>query len=268
MASFEDLRKEMRSKYGTSTKASGDNKQKSNVATQSNGTKTVGQNKTGSFEDLRNQMQFKYGNDNTVDGKYISAFVTESKRFLDSAESDYSKMGYGNATSIYDSRKKTADSLNKSRLAIMQYLDDNKDSLNKEYVKSVKDYLSNFDKASAQSMYSFSKNKNYFSQWETEADYNSYLDLQKTRKEQSKLDINAGQKEIDVLESELSKLREEKNVNAADRNSRPYAAGQQTAPNPDSYKTGYGIVNDRPDAAGLQVQRVNPPVDNRIRELE
>ena len=118
------------------------------------------------------------------------------------------------------------------------------------------------------------KLRDYYGQWETADDYSSYLDWQKDYDEKSKYDTAAGQKEIDALEEELSKLRREKATTGPYRaveNSylgSPNAAAQQKEP---TYTAVNTAVNGRPYAAGLQAQQAQrevDPTDLRISELE
>jgi hypothetical protein len=94
--------------------------------------------------------------------------------------------------------------------------------------------------------------------------YINYLD----RDGKAKFDLSAGQKEIDDLEAERQKILDEKKSRNAGANGRPYAVGQQDAPDFDSFTTGYGITNNRPYAAGLQVQKEETPEDTRLREID
>ena len=118
------------------------------------------------------------------------------------------------------------------------------------------------------------KLRDYYGQWETADDYSSYLDWQKDYDEKSKYDTAAGQKEIDALEEELSKLRREKATTGPYRaveNSylgSPNAAAQQKEP---TYTAVSTAVNGMPYAAGLQAQQAQrevDPTDLRISELE
>ena len=273
---YDEIISKMQNKYGgkkEEEKSSSTTQQVSNQ-NQGNSTKTKSQKIVDNANARISKMQAKYNPSSQVNESYIRSFMDDVKRFTESSQKSYDSMGYLTASSDYDSRKKIADNLTERSRFISKYLDEHKDSLDEDTYSSFKSYLKDFDMASTQSMYAMYQKKDYFSQWETFDDYNKYVAYQKDYDEKSQYDLDAGQKEIDVLEEELRKLRMGKaatSYRVADNAylGSPYAATQQEKPV--SYIAGNTAANGRPYAAGLQAQQAQyeaDPTDIKIRELE
>ena len=143
-----------------------------------------------------------------VDNAYIQSFITDAGKYMNSVTSDKVKSGYGTISSIYASRKKQADDLRSRSFEIQRYLDNNKASLDAETYNSLKKYLDDFDRASSQSIYAFYKNNEFFSQFETEDDYNKYVAAQKDY--EAKVNLNLDEADADI--SYLERVRDEYSI--------------------------------------------------------
>ena len=196
MDSFAKLRSEMNKKYGNEKEDEKKEKKTSSSSTKSN------------FQTIRQEMEEKYNPKVTVDTSYINTFISDAGKYMDSMEADFKGMGVSSSESVYNQRKKEADDLRARSWAINQFLADNKDSLDPDRYKNLTSYLDSFDDASAQSIYDFYRNREYYSQWDTDEAYKTYLKEQKAYDDMLNFDLNAGQKEIDKLESAVAEYSE------------------------------------------------------------
>ena len=193
MASFAEIRAKMNSQYGDSEE------EKKKQLEQKRQTDAA--SSASSFESLRSKMESKYNPTSSVDQSFISTFVSDAEKYINSAQSDYDRIGFSTGSSVYLTRKKAADELRKRSFAIRQYLENNKSSSNSDDHVSLVSFLDDFDRASSQSIYGFYRPKEYYSQWDTEEDYNKRLQERKAREDMVNFDLAAGQKEIDDLET-------------------------------------------------------------------
>ena len=136
-----------------------------------------------------------------VDSNYISSFLKDSRLHMNSATSDKVRMGVKTSKSIYESRKKTYGDLHKRSYEISRYLEDNKDKIDEETYKSLKDYLDAFDKTSSQSIHSFYRNQKFYSQFKTQEDYDKYVTEKEAYEAKVNLDLDNAEKEIKDLEA-------------------------------------------------------------------
>ena len=136
-----------------------------------------------------------------VDADYISSFLDDSQRYMRNATTDKVRMGVTTSKSIYESRKKDSDDLHKRSFEISRYLENNKDELDEDAYKSLKDYLDAFDRTSSQSIYSFYKNKEFFSQFKTQDEYDQYVTQKEAYEAKVNLDLDNAAKEIKDLEA-------------------------------------------------------------------
>ena len=136
-----------------------------------------------------------------VDSNYISSFLKDSRLHMTSATSDKTRMGVTTSKSIYESRKKTYGDLHKRSYEISRYLEDNKDKIDEETYRSMKDYLDAFDKTSSQSIHSFYRNQKFYSQFKTQEDYDKYVAQKEEYEAKVNLDLDNAEKEIKDLEA-------------------------------------------------------------------
>ena len=136
-----------------------------------------------------------------VDGEYISSFLKDSRLHMNSALTDNVRMGVTTSKSIYESRKKTYGDLSKRSYEISRYLEDNKDKIDEETYKSLKDYLDAFDKTSSQSIHSFYRNQKFYSQFKTQEEYDKYVTEKEAYEAKVNLDLDTAAKEIKDLEA-------------------------------------------------------------------
>ena len=136
-----------------------------------------------------------------VDSDYINSFLKDSRLHMNSATSDNVRMGVATSKSIYESRMKAYGDLHKRSYEISRYLEDNKDNIDEETYKSLKDYLDAFDKASSQTIHSFYRNQKFYSQFKTQEEYDKYVTEKEAYEAKVNLDLDAAAKEIEDLKA-------------------------------------------------------------------
>ena len=170
MASFEEIRAKMNSKYGDSEE------EKKKQQEQKQKRKEVSPSATANFDAVRSKMDSKFNSTfNHVDESFINTFLSDAQSYLNSSQDKYTGMGYSNRDSVYGEQKKKMDDLRSRSWDIRQYLSKNKASMKEEDYASLISLLDYFDKTSISTDYSFYKKKDGYSQWDTEAAYNEYV---------------------------------------------------------------------------------------------
>ena len=201
MASFDEYKKKMNSKYGVKTdEKEGKKEEEKKPSSPSSGSSTK-------FQDYRSKMESKYNTVSDVDENYINTFIQDADKFMNSAQSSYQGMNWGNASSIYETSQKTIEDLRKRSSVIEQYLDRNKAAIDLEQYNSFKNYLKEFGKFASSSAYSFYNQSKFYSQFETQKSYDDYVAYQRDYEEKKNFDLDAGQKEIRDLENLLKEYQ-------------------------------------------------------------
>ena len=113
----------------------------------------------------------KHGISYDVDDNFINTFLTDANRFLSSAEDEYGKIGWGNASPAYESRKNTWSDLSSRSNTIRGWLYSNKSKIHEDDYKGLFDTLDSFDNSASSIIKAFEGAKNHYSQWKTEDDY-------------------------------------------------------------------------------------------------
>ena len=118
-----------------------------------------------------------------VDQSYIDSFITDANSFLTTAEDDYGGVGWGNASSVYDSRNSTWGDLSSRADTINAWLWKNKGSIDGEVYKSLSDSLSSFRGSGSSILDTFKSAVDYYSQWDSEDEYNKWYEDYKAKEE-------------------------------------------------------------------------------------
>lgn len=109
-----------------------------------------------------------------VDESYINTFVSDANSFLSSAEKDYGTVGWGNASSVYDGRSSTWQDLESRADTIEAWLYKNKANLDSEAYDNLSTAVSSYRSNASSIVDAFKNAKDYYSQWSTEDEYNTY----------------------------------------------------------------------------------------------
>ena len=156
MSSYEERLKKRREKYSDPQSTKNSESVKGSESGKKQQVSTAAPAGSSKYDERLVSRSAKYS-DKAVDDSFINTFISDSKKHMDSQESDRAKMGIQTGSSIYESRKKAAADLRKRSFAISRYLDEHKDSMDSESYESLKSYLDEFDRYSARSQYSFYK---------------------------------------------------------------------------------------------------------------
>ena len=137
-----------------------------------------------------------------VDSDYINSFIKDSGIYLKGILGANTRMGVGTSQGVYKERKAAADDLFKRSYEISRYLEEHKDEVDSETYEALKGYLDAFDQASSQSIYSFYKNNQFYSQFSSKEEYDDYVKKKEEYEALVNFDINAAEKEIADLEAQ------------------------------------------------------------------
>ena len=133
-----------------------------------------------------------------VNEDYVNRFIKDANAFVGKYGND---VGYITGRNIYDKNSAALDDLNTRARILNRYFKENA----KQY-ENPDQVTENFAsiKSALEKYGSYLKGQqDYYSQWDTEDDYNAFLDYDA----KSKFDLKKGQKEIDDLESLLEKYK-------------------------------------------------------------
>ena len=119
-----------------------------------------------------------------VDSAFIDTFITDANSFLGSAEEDYSKVAWGNASSLYNNRYKQWLDLDSRAISIRNWLDQNKDRLDEGTYNSLSSSIADFRKSVTPVVDAFKSASDYYSQWDTEGAYNTWYEAYKRSEEE------------------------------------------------------------------------------------
>ena len=146
-----------------------------------------------------------------VDNNFITSFLSETRRYMQDAESDFGSVGYKNASSLYSSHFDRLNDLKKRRDAISMYLKSNKDKFDEEFYNTFTSDLDLYGSAFEEYQSAFKSTSDFYSQFDTEQDYNDYVAAEEDRKQKMSFDLIAGKKELDDLYAQRDEARQIQN---------------------------------------------------------
>ena len=182
MAKNSNIMTEMMQKYGVSSGSYGGSTER-----------------TASPSDyFKERMDSVFGSEETrkssVDSSFIDSFVKDSNDFFTRAKTDFESDDTQFWDVRYAARQNTANNLRKRSFQIQQYLDENRDSMDKTEYDRIKTTLDDFGRRTAQSMFSlYRKNRQLGRREYSASDYET--DQQ-----------DSGREETDSLEQEIRDL--------------------------------------------------------------
>jgi predicted nucleotidyltransferase len=112
-----------------------------------------------------------------VNEEYINSFISDAKKFLSSAQEEYGKVGWSNAASSYENINKSYSDLNTRYDTVKAWLYKNKNNLDEKSYNDLYKGLDSVGSGFSSTIDAFSNAKDYYSQWDTEEDYNEWYDL-------------------------------------------------------------------------------------------
>lgn len=125
-----------------------------------------------SFSEWLEQEELK-----SVDQKFIDTFFADANSFLGSVEEEYNGLGWGTASSAYDSRISAWDDLSIRSSAIRNWLDNNKSTMDADSYSKLSSTLDSIDESGASIVDAFKQSRDYFAQFSSEAEYNDATKL-------------------------------------------------------------------------------------------
>lgn len=129
----------------------------------------------------------------SVDEKYINSFMSDANTFFSSFK-DGNTPHYASATTSLKDLETRNDT-------IQGWLYKNKNRLDEKSYNELSNYIESFNSG-------LGEVKNYYSQWETEDDYNNYLKGIEDYEAKKTYDVNAGKKELEELEKIQSSAKQ------------------------------------------------------------
>lgn len=132
----------------------------------------------------------------------LERFESNYHSYWDSAVKNLEDVNYANASSLWADNTKASEALRNEADGILRSLHGNVDRYNPESYKAAVDYLTqvgyDLDKLGEE----FSNSRRYYGQWDTEDDYNAYLEAEKLRQQMMGEDLGLLEKEIQELENQ------------------------------------------------------------------
>lgn len=133
----------------------------------------------------------------------IQSYLTDYQTFATTAEADSKKAGYSTAQTDLDSRLQTASDLSSRGDSLSLFLESNKDMISEDAYTQALSAIKSSRQSIDSIMDNFGAMARYYSQWDTEDAYNSYVTQQKDQQDKLNFDVDAGTKEIAYLENLL-----------------------------------------------------------------
>ena len=112
-----------------------------------------------------------------VDEQYINTFLNDADDYFSNVSNDFKNIGYGNASTVYDNYFSKGSELRTRANTIRAYLNSNKNNLNEDAYKSLTSTLDKFDRDTETISTQLRRASEYYSQWETEDEYNDAVKL-------------------------------------------------------------------------------------------
>ena len=135
-----------------------------------------------------------------------NSWIESGNAYLSNYQNRFSNRKFNNedayvsdSASWLDSFKTTGTGLQQEANDILNYVEQYKDFLDEDFVNDVKERLGSTSQQYGQLIDYATKDNEYWSQWETEDDYKSYLEGVKNRDALLSYDLNVGAKEIEGL---------------------------------------------------------------------
>ena len=143
----------------------------------------------------------------TVDDDFITVFMSDASSYLRKAKSQYEGIGFSNASDTWNENRKSSNNLLARGQSIRDYLLKNKSSMDGNAYESVMKQVNSINDALRSYSGAFSDARQYYSQWETEDEYNKWKKETEEYEALKNFDTKNGEKEIAHLESILSEYQ-------------------------------------------------------------
>ena len=195
--SFSELKKQADIKTGRNKQT--ETKTESKVETPA---KTIDTGKAISFKDLKELADKKTGRytEDQVDEEFVNKFLDDVGNYAEEISTGYDNIGYNTAGSTYDNSTKLTSELRKRASAIESFLKNNPD-VPKETRDSLLEYLDEFNRYSDDVLSNLYDVRGFYNQWETEEEYNEWLEWYEENQRLLNLDVEGAKAEKAELEA-------------------------------------------------------------------
>ena len=139
----------------------------------------------------------------------VNTWLKNNESFVTEAQNRFSgdNTTYRSDASDWLSTATTWNSnFDKEATSIKSYMDQNKDILGDEFIKTVTDALGGNLKVQGDILSASTEDMNFWSNWDSEDAYKKYLDDQATYEKRLNYNLEAGQKNINYFQSELDAI--------------------------------------------------------------
>lgn len=143
----------------------------------------------------------------TVDDDFITVFMSDASSYLRKAKSQYEGIGFSNASDTWNENRKSSTNLLARGQSIIDYLLKNKSAMDGNAYESVMKQVNSIIDALRSYSGAFSDARKYYSQWETEDEYNKWKKETEEYEALKNFDTKNGEKEIAHLESILGEYK-------------------------------------------------------------
>jgi hypothetical protein len=172
-------------------------------------------------------IRTKHGLGDEVDEDYINSYIRDFNSYASSSQKDYDGLNYKTARNYSEKYRKANDDLAYRANNIRSYLQANKDNIDSKTYEELQSYLKESSNALDTAHRTFDKANKFYSQWDTEEDYNSYLKGIEEKENLLKYDTKAAKTEIDSLDSRIASLESNISQMQTDYNNK-YGSGNGT----------------------------------------
>lgn len=133
---------------------------------------------TSSYAELKEKAkQERFEEDvKKVDSSYINLFIDTANRYLSSAEEDYGKVNWGNASKAYQSRQATTADLDRRRDVIRSWLDSHKSSLDGDTYTNISSILDQYSSGATSIMGAFREARDVYGQYSSQEEYDDAVE--------------------------------------------------------------------------------------------
>ena len=164
------------------------------------------------YQKIKKQVNSGYIKFDGIDADYINSFLKESGDFIKNTQDQLQGADWNSRSSRYDTWAAQRDNISTRADTIRSYLNVNKGRIDEKAYNSLMSYLNEYSKAENTAFTAWNDVKSYYSQWETEKDYNDAQAAWQDRLEKLEFDLDAGQVELDTLNSEYETKSKEYNT--------------------------------------------------------
>ena len=134
-----------------------------------------------------------------VDDDYIKSYTDFYNSNFGNAHSDLGKVNYGNSKQTLDSYTNKYGELNSRYSNIRGYLNSNKANMDEDTFNKVYSMINDTRDNASKITGAFRDRNNYFSRWQTQEDYDKYVEDQNTYNRRLNMDLGAENAEVQRL---------------------------------------------------------------------